>query len=87
MKALIALMRVGFELIGKQIHKLQIAAQENYICICKDYAIMQIFAKEYETNREKIIFLKISGSGSLMYSRYRVWATEKKGENISLITS
>jgi len=39
-KALVVLMRVGLELVGKQIHKLQTAAHENYICTCKDYAIM-----------------------------------------------
>lgn len=86
MKALIALMRVGLELIGKQIHKLQTAAHENYICICKDYAIMQIFARENQTHTKNNIYKK-SKSGSLMYSRYGVWAGEKKGENICLITA
>lgn len=42
MKALITLMRIGLELIGKQIHKLQTAAHENFICIYTDYGITDI---------------------------------------------
>lgn len=74
MKALVALIRVGPELIGKQIHNLQTATHENYICICKDYFIMQIFVWEYETLINAL--------------KYEVWAgVKEEGENIGLIAA